>query len=230
MLDILLLTEQYDLASVLPPLDLVAPMVRHGPLDTSGTRQYDGADVVVVDARTELTAARNTCQKIAATAPSVAIIAVVSAEDFVAVDLDWHVDDVVLATASTAELHTRLRLAVARRRKAFEDTLQYGDLVLHPASYTASLPNHELDLTLTEFKLLNFLVQHSGRAFTRTRLMHEVWGHECGRRTVDVHVQRLRAKLGSDYGSIVDTVRGVGYMAAGPPPHIADASPVAVGQ
>lgn len=230
MLDVLLLTERSDLASVLPPLDLVAPMVRHGPLDLSGAWQYDGADVVVVDARTNLTAARNTCQKISATAPSVAIIAVVSAEDFVAVDLDWHVDDVVLATASTAELHARLRLALARRRTADEGTLQYGDLALHPASYTASLPNHELDLTLTEFKLLNFLVQHSGRAFTRTRLMHEVWGHECGRRTVDVHVQRLRAKLGSDYGSIVDTVRGVGYMAAGPPSHIVDKSPVAVGQ
>jgi len=81
------------------------------------------------------------------------------------------------------------------------------------------LSGKDLGLTLTEFKLLNFLVQHAGRAFSRTRLMHEVWGYDCdGRvRTVDVHVRRLRAKLGPDYESIVDTVRGVGYMAVTPP-------------
>jgi DNA-binding winged helix-turn-helix (wHTH) protein len=67
--------------------------------------------------------------------------------------------------------------------------------------------------------LLNFLVQHAGQAFSRTRLMHEVWGYESnGRvRTVDVHVRRLRAKLGSAHESMVDTVRGVGYMAPTPP-------------
>ena len=77
----------------------------------------------------------------------------------------------------------------------------------------------DLGLTPTEFKLLSFLVQHAGRAFTRTRLMHEVWGYDCtGRvRTVDVHVRRLRAKLGPEYDSMVDTVRGVGYMAVTPP-------------
>ena len=66
---------------------------------------------------------------------------------------------------------------------------------------------------------MNFLVQHAGRAFTRTRLMHEVWGYDCnGRvRTVDVHVRRLRAKLGTEHESMIDTVRGVGYMAATPP-------------
>lgn len=231
MLDVLLLSEQSEHASILPPLDLLATTVRHGPLNRADVWQNDGADVVVVDARRNVADARHACQAIAATIPAAAVIAVVSAEDFVAVDLDWHVDDVVLATACTAELHTRLRLAIARRRTTVEGILQFGDLSIHPASYTASLSNRELSLTLTEFKLLNFLVQHSGRAFTRTRLMHEVWGHECGRRTVDVHVQRLRAKLGADYESIVDTVRGVGYMATGPPPHLAsEPAPVAVGQ
>jgi DNA-binding response OmpR family regulator len=81
------------------------------------------------------------------------------------------------------------------------------------------LAGKELSLTVTEFKLVNFLVQHAGRAFSRTRLMHEVWGYDCnGRvRTVDVHVRRLRAKLGSEHESMIDTVRGVGYMAVTPP-------------
>ncbi|HET9877158.1 MAG TPA: response regulator transcription factor, partial [Mycobacterium sp.] len=120
---------------------------------------------------------------------------------------------------STAELHGRLRLAVARRRSALAQTLKFGDLVLHPAGYTATLRGRRLDLTLTEFKLLNCLVQHAGQACTRARLMREVWDKHCSRRTVDVHVQRLRAKLGADYESVVETVRGVGYMAVSPPPH-----------
>jgi len=125
----------------------------------------------------------------------------------------------LLPTARTDELQTRLRLAITRRRSAMDGTLKFGDLLLHPASFTGSLDGQDLALTLTEFKLLNFLVQHAGRAFTRTRLMHEVWGYDCnGRvRTVDVHVRRLRAKLGAEHESVIDTVRGVGYMAATPP-------------
>jgi DNA-binding response OmpR family regulator len=125
----------------------------------------------------------------------------------------------LLAAAGAAELQARLRLAISRRRSAVEGTLQFGDLVLHPASYTVSLGGKDLGLTLTEFKLLNFLVQHAGRAFTRTRLMHEVWGYDCESRarTVDVHVRRLRAKLGPEHESMVDTVRGVGHMAVTPP-------------
>jgi DNA-binding winged helix-turn-helix (wHTH) protein len=113
----------------------------------------------------------------------------------------------------------RLRLAITRRRSAMDGTLKFGDLLLHPASFAGSLNGKHLSLTLTEFKLLNFLVEHAGRAFTRTRLMHEVWGYDCnGRiRTIDVHVRRLRAKLGAEHESMIDTVRGVGYMAPTPP-------------
>jgi DNA-binding response OmpR family regulator len=125
----------------------------------------------------------------------------------------------MLPAAGAAELQARLRLAITRRRSALEGTLKFGDLMLHPASYTGSLAGKDLGLTLTEFKLLAFLVQHAGRALSRTRLMHEVWGYDTNRRlrTVDVHVRRLRAKLGAEYESMVDTVRGVGYMAVTPP-------------
>jgi DNA-binding response OmpR family regulator len=126
---------------------------------------------------------------------------------------------VLLTAAGADELQARLRLAITRRRSALDGTLKLGDLLLHPASFTGSLNGKDIGLTLTEFKLLNFLVQHAGRAFTRTRLMHEGWGFDCnGRvRTVDVHVRRLRAKLGAGHESMIDTVRGVGYMVATPP-------------
>jgi len=159
------------------------------------------------------------CYGLTANAPTVAVLTVVVPASIGTVDVDWNFDDVMLPGASTDELQARLRLALNRRRGALDGTLKFGDLSLHPNRFAGSLGEQDLSLTLTEFKLLNFLVQHAGHAFSRTRLMHEVWGHDIhGRtRTIDVHVGRLRAKLGAEHQSMVDTVRGVGYMAATPP-------------
>lgn len=215
-MEVLLLTDDDDFKSVLPTLESFAQSIRRAPL-ADHIAAHD-ADVAIIDARTELAAARQACRQLTTSAPSVAVVAVVAPSDFVALDIDWNFDD-VLAAAGAAELQARLRLAIRRRRSAVEGTLKFGDLVLHPASFSGSLNGKDLSLTLTEFKLLNFLVQHAGQAFSRTRLMHEVWGYDCnGRvRTVDVHVRRLRAKLGAGHDTIVDTVRGVGYMAVTPP-------------
>jgi DNA-binding response OmpR family regulator len=73
-----------------------------------------------------------------------------------------------------------------------------------------------LDLTFKEFELLRFLASHPGRVFTRPALLREVWGYDFygGTRTVDVHIRRLRAKLGPEFEPLVETVRGVGYRAA----------------
>lgn len=218
-LDVLLLTDEDDFESAVPALDEFSQTVRRAPL----TKPCDGphcvADVAIIDARTDLVGARSVCRRLTASAPAVAVVAVVAPADFAAVDVDWHFDDVMLPAAGADELQARLRLAVTRRRSAIDGILKFGDLVLHPASFTGSLGGKDLALTLTEFKLLSFLVQYAGRAFSRTRLMHEVWGYDCtGRvRTVDVHVRRLRAKLGPEQGSMVETVRGVGYMVPTPP-------------
>ena len=125
----------------------------------------------------------------------------------------------LLPAAGADELWTRLRLAITRRRNSLAGFLEFGDLARYPECLGGSMAGRELSLTPIEFKLLSFLVQQAGRAFTRTRLMHEVWGYECDARvrTVDVHLRRLRAKLGSEYDSMIDTVRGVGYMAVTPP-------------
>jgi DNA-binding response OmpR family regulator len=80
------------------------------------------------------------------------------------------------------------------------------------------LRGRPLDLTYKEFELLKYLAQHAGRVFTRAQLLHEVWGYDFfgGTRTVDVHVRRLRAKLGPEYESLIGTVRNVGYKAVRP--------------
>lgn len=218
-LDVLLLTDIDDFEAALPTVQSFAHTVRRVPLTAGADGHPASADVAIVDARANLEAARGACRRLSSDAPAIAVVAVVAPADFAAVDVDWCADDVLLPGAGADELQARLRLAISRRRSAMDGTLKFGDLLLHPASFTGSLRGADLGLTLTEFKLLNFLVQHAGRAFTRTRLMHEVWGYDCtGRvRTVDVHVRRLRAKLGPEHESMVDTVRGVGYMAATPP-------------
>ena len=218
-LDVLLLTDKDDFESALPTLKSFTQTVHRAPLTDNLDGHRDTADVAIIDARTDPAAARRVCRRLTSDAPAIAVVAVVAPADFMAVDVDWHFDDVLLPAAGADELQARLRMAITRRRSALDGTLKFGDLVLHPGSFTGSLNGEDLGLTLTEFKLLNFLVQHAGRAFSRTRLMHEVWGYDCnGRvRTVDVHVRRLRAKLGAEHESVIDTVRGVGYMAATPP-------------
>ena len=90
----------------------------------------------------------------------------------------------------------------SERRAALEDQtpehVDIGDLTIDETTYTARLSGTPLDLTYKEFELLKFLAQHPGRVFTRSHLVQEVWGYDYfgGTRTVDVHVRRLRAKLG----------------------------------
>jgi DNA-binding response OmpR family regulator len=111
----------------------------------------------------------------------------------------------------------RLRLLVARRANETSvgrgSALVLGELVIDESTYTARLRGRPLDLTYKEFELLKYLAQHAGRVFTRAQLLQEVWGYDFfgGTRTVDVHVRRLRAKLGPEHEQLIGTVRNVGY-------------------
>jgi DNA-binding response OmpR family regulator len=105
--------------------------------------------------------------------------------------------------------------AIAARETATAATeeIRSGDLSIDEATYQAKIGNRALDLTFKEFELMKFLAQHPGRVFTRAQLLQEVWGYDYfgGTRTVDVHVRRLRAKLGPDREALIGTVRNVGY-------------------
>jgi len=97
--------------------------------------------------------------------------------------------------------------------------IRSGGVTVDEATYTAKLNGRTLDLTYKEFELLKYLAQHPGRVFTRQQLLQEVWGYDYfgGTRTVDVHVRRLRAKLGSEHETLIGTVRNVGYRFVAPP-------------
>jgi DNA-binding response OmpR family regulator len=218
-LDVLMLTDEDDFDTVLPDLATLADAMRRITLSAHTNRNHGTADVAIIDARSNMTAAQALSHRLTTDHPGTAVVALVAPADCAAVDVNCNFDDVMLPGTGAEELQARLRLAIGRRRSAIEGTLTFGPLVLHPASFTASLDGNDLRLTLTEFRLLNFLVRHAGQAFTRTRLMQEAWGHDSSgkRRTVDVHIRRLRAKLGARYQFMVDTVRGVGYRAPTPP-------------
>jgi DNA-binding response OmpR family regulator len=125
-------------------------------------------------------------------------------------------DDVVLAGASEPELRLRLALLASRRGEHGEVVVRLGAVVINTQSYQVTAEARRLDLTFKEFELLRFLAEHPGRVFSRAKLLQEVWGYDFfgGTRTVDVHVRRLRAKLGPEHEHLIETVRGVGYRAA----------------
>jgi DNA-binding winged helix-turn-helix (wHTH) protein len=93
------------------------------------------------------------------------------------------------------------------------EIVEYGALVLNLETYQAALDHRPLDLTYMEYELLKFFSTHPGKVFTREQLLSRVWGYEYygGARTVDVHVRRLRAKLGEEHANLIQTVRSVGY-------------------
>jgi two-component system, OmpR family, alkaline phosphatase synthesis response regulator PhoP len=123
-------------------------------------------------------------------------------------------DDFCVLPAEPAELAARLEHLLWRSgRSAAPDMIEHGPLVLNLETYQAAVAGRVLDLTYMEYELLRFLAAHPGKVFTRETLLNRVWGYEYygGARTVDVHVRRLRAKLGEEHAHLIDTVRSVGY-------------------
>ncbi len=211
-------------AEVVPALGLLSHHVRILPAEASALVDAPSADVVIVDARRELAMAKSLCRVICTTGISIPLLVVVTEGGLAGITSDWGIDDVILDTAGPAEVEARLRLAVGRTTEAAVDEggpITAGALVIDEATYSVRLRGKLLDLTYKEFELLKYLAQHPGRVFTRSQLLQEVWGYDYfgGTRTVDVHVRRLRAKLGTDYEVLIGTVRNVGYRFV---PEVAD--------
>ena len=234
MRTVLLLTSSTSTsADVLPALGLLAHAVHVLPPEPTALLTAPRADVVLVDARRELASARSLVRVLRGTGEQVPVLAVLTEGGLTAVNAEWGLDDVLLDTAGPAEVEARVRLAVGRRgttargdrSRGDDGVLRRGDLVVDEATYTARLRDRSLELTFKEFELVKFLAQHPGRVFTRAQLLQEVWGYDYygGTRTVDVHVRRLRAKLGAEHEGLIGTVRNVGYKFVVP---LADPLPV----
>lgn len=209
-------------ARVLPALDLLGHRVTVHDLDTSVLLTLQ-PDVALLDATSQLVQARTAARTVAAMQLGLPLLAVFTEGGLTVLDAQWPVDDILLTGAGPAEIEARVRRVMGRTRvpsapSRGQGPIRVADVVVDEESWTVRAGGKPLDLTYKEFELLKYLVQHRGRVVTREQLLQEVWGMDYygGTRTVDVHVRRLRAKLGPERESLISTIRNVGYRFAGP--------------
>ncbi len=220
MARILLLTNTLGAsAEVLPSLALLQHQVRILPAEASVLVDIPQTDCIFIDCRRDLPAAKSFMRLITTTGLSSPLIAIATEGALTALNADWGFHDVILDSAGPAEVDARIKINIGK----FQDSLvaadpslreiRAGDVIIDESTYTAKIKGRTLDLTFKEFELLKYLAQHPGRVFTRAQLLQEIWGYDYfgGTRTVDVHIRRLRSKLGSEFEAIIGTVRNVGY-------------------
>jgi len=220
MAKVLLLTNTHGAsAEVLPALALLQHNVRILPAEASVLVDAPEVDVLLIDARRELPAAKSLTKLITTTGIGCPIIAITTEGGLSAFNADWGMNDVMLDTAGPAEVDARIRIVLGKQAVAdlhnnpHSGEIRSGDVSIDESTYTARLKGEVLDLTFKEFELLKYLAQHPGRVFSRAQLLQEIWGYDYfgGTRTVDVHIRRLRSKLGPEFEAIIGTVRNVGY-------------------
>jgi DNA-binding response OmpR family regulator len=220
MARVLLLTNTLGAsAEVLPALGLLQHQVRILPAEASVLVDAPDTDLVIIDARRDLPAVKSLTKLLESTGVGCPIIAITTEGGLTAFNADWGIDDVILDTAGPAEVDARIRIALGKHAielvasDPHAGEIRTGDVTIDEGTYTARLKGNVLDLTFKEFELLKYLAQHPGRVFTRAQLLQEIWGYDYfgGTRTVDVHIRRLRSKLGPEFEAIIGTVRNVGY-------------------
>jgi DNA-binding response OmpR family regulator len=220
MAKILMLTNSMGAsADVLPALGLLQHDVRILPAEVSVLIDSPPVDCIFVDARRDLPNTKAFTKLLTTTGVSTPIVVITTEGGLSAINADWQVADVILDTAGPAEVDTRIRIVIGKdaitqlAKNPSLKQIRSGEVVIDEDSYTAKIKGRTLDLTYKEFELLKYLAQHPGRVFSRSQLLQEIWGYDYfgGTRTVDVHIRRLRSKLGPEFESVIDTVRNVGY-------------------
>jgi DNA-binding response OmpR family regulator len=220
-------------ADVLPALALLPHTVRVLPAEGTALLEAPPVDLILVDGRQDLAKARDLTRLLHTLGTTSPVLLILSEGGLSVAAIDWGFDDLILSTAGPAETEARIRLATARltQQHASNDpeahVIRSGEVTVDDVTYTAKIGGRPLDLTFKEFELLKYLAQHPGRVFTREQLLQEVWGYDYfgGTRTVDVHVRRLRAKLGTEHEQLIGTVRNVGYRFVLPPKEAPDREP-----
>lgn len=213
MVRLLLLTGASEFP--LPTLSLLPHTIVTAPLAPQSVASHSETDAIVLDGISDLVAAKSMAALLHNAHLPMPVLLAIAETALPVVDGTWGITDFVTPLTSLAELDARIRLAVSGRPEDNGASLKHSGVSVDETSFQAHAGSRALDLTFKEFELLRFLVANPGRVFSREQLLSEVWGYDYfgGTRTVDVHVRRLRAKLG-DHESVVGTVRNVGYRFA----------------
>jgi len=195
----------------LPPLEVLGHQVHLRDFDPQSLVTAPRHDLVLLDCRRDLAGAKLVSRIIQAASWQSPTILLVNEGGLPAINSDWGGRDFILESASLAEVDARIRLIQGLKIQRIAGGQSSG-LVIDTSTYTAKISGQTLDLTYKEFELLRYLNDHPSQVFTREQLLSEVWGYDYfgGTRTVDVHIRRLRAKLGEHEG-LIGTVRNVGY-------------------
>ncbi|OHD70712.1 MAG: hypothetical protein A2W19_12080 [Spirochaetes bacterium RBG_16_49_21] len=140
------------------------------------------------------------------------VLLIIAEQNMFQLKVDWFFDDFILYPFRKGELSSRIS-GLLWRKGISEDSITIGRLKINFKEYSVYLDNEQLDMTYKEFELLRLLLQNRGEVFSRKDLLSKIWGMEYigGTRTVDVHIRRLRGKLGDEFNTIIETVRNVGY-------------------
>lgn len=195
----------------LPPLEVLGHQLQVVDFEPQSLASASRHELVILDCRKDLAKARNLARILQAANWQTPVLLVVTESGLPAISGDWGGQDFILEGASLAEVDARIRLM----RKSEEQTSTADSnsiLSIDVSTFTARIHGRTLDLTYKEFELLRYLKEHPSQVFSREQLLSEVWGYDYfgGTRTVDVHIRRLRAKLGEHEG-LIGTVRNVGY-------------------
>ncbi|MDG2496898.1 MAG: response regulator transcription factor [Aquiluna sp.] len=200
-----------DAQSPLSALDALGHQLVQISFDPQALSDAPRHDIVVLDCRHNLMGAKSVARILHAAGWSKPLLLVASESVLAAISADWELGDFVLESASLGEVDARVRILLNSPGNKPVQTAVTG-LIIDMDSFTAKVSGRTLDLTFKEFELLRHLNENPGRVYSREQLLSEVWGYDYfgGTRTVDVHVRRLRAKLG-EFESLIGTVRNVGY-------------------
>jgi DNA-binding response OmpR family regulator len=210
-----------SIASVLRDLgcDVMAGRFDMGMLDEADL-QARPVTLVVVDAGDEIERGHRCLRKLGDFAPLAEVPSMIALTlpRLPGLDFSAGASDFILKPVVPAELYARLRqLDWDSAAFGSDEIIKLDDLLIDVAGYEARLRGRKLQLTHQEFELLRFFAQNRGKVFTREQLLQKVWGYQYygGSRTVDIHVRRVRAKLGVAAGGLIETVRNVGYKMRG---------------
>jgi DNA-binding response OmpR family regulator len=218
-ISVLLLSDQVeDVRELLPSFPIAPYRVMQRPLKTTEPPDLIPIhpDLLLIDGTGDVDVAANATRRLSL-AWEIGIpplIAIVNEDTISGFMFEAGSDDFLLVGASAQEISARLALVARRAGHGDEATVvKVGDLIVNPDNYQVYVRGRPLDLTYKEFELLKFLAQRPGRVCDRDLLLREVWGFDYygGTRTVDVHIRRLRAKLGAEHEALIETIRNVGY-------------------
>ena len=216
---VLLLTDTArDARDLLPNFPVAPYLVLQAPLKTTDSRDLIPIhpDLLLIDGSHDVEVAEEATRRLSLAWETglPPIVVVVNQDSVGRFRLELGADDFLMSDATTGEISARLAMATRKAGMGDEATvLRIGDLTVNPDNYQVYVRGRPLDLTYKEFELLKFLAQRPGRVCDRDLLLREVWGYDYygGTRTVDVHIRRLRAKLGAEHEALIETIRNVGY-------------------